>query len=320
MSRTESWKTWMILVILLLIFGAIAAIWPTLSVSLNLGSGSGSSTAIPYESHPIVINIPVTTLPTGAEVGGQTIVMSPLQALLGVTAVTIGLVLGAGIVLGVLYAFLSRLVSKTEASDSYKEHATALNKKEKEKLKEMQDGRAAAPPNNDGMPRWSVISTDLIILLFVYFGATIVATTFFPERVVEIGNELVAPGLIIVGGPLLITAAILIFAPRWGKASLAVLIMLLVAFVTFALFGITKLTESLSVSQLFNIVGLVEIVTLIALAYLWRPTPADVVVEKIKHGDERGREKGIPYDTIFVLITGLLIVGVGLGLMVLLLN
>jgi hypothetical protein len=68
---------------------------------------------------------------------------------------------------------------------------------------------------------------------------------------------------------------------------------------------------------MISIVGLVQIVTLIILANRWHGTPAAEFTQKVTHGDQSGREKGIPYDAIAILITGMLIVGLGIGLMVL---
>lgn len=321
MSNTQSWKTWVGLIVVLVAFGLLAALWPTLSATLTgAGFSGGSSVRIPYEAHPIVLEIPAVPLPNGTEVGGQTIEMAQWQAVVGLTAVTIALVVGAGLTLGIIYTIVSRMTVRTAESDSYKENAAALSKKENEKLKEKRAGRPAQPMRQDiSMPRWSLISTTLIAVLFVIFGSMVIVTTFFPERVIEIGNELIQPGVILVGIPVLITVTLFVFAPRWGTAVLALIVMLFIALATFGVINLiaTVTGNVLSLSAVFSIVGLVQILTLAILAHRWRTESAAEFNEKVAHADVRGREKGIPYDAIVVLFTGLLIVGLGIGLMVL---
>jgi hypothetical protein len=302
-------------------FALLAAIWPSLSSGLGVaGFSGGSSTRIPFEAHPIVLEIPAVPLPNGTTLGGQTIEMMPWQAVLGLTAVFLGaiVVVGGGIALA--YVLLSRLVTRTAESESFKQNAAALESKENQKLKEKRAGRAALPMRQDiSMPRWSLISTTLIVLTFVIFGSMVVVTYFFPERVVEMGNDLFQPGFILVGIPVLITLALFVFAPRWGTAVLALIVMLFVALATFGVVNLVSTSTGtvLSISAVFSIVGLVQILTLAILAYRWRTESAAEFNAKVAHADVRGREKGIPYDAIIVLFTGLLIVGLGVGLMVL---
>ncbi len=320
MSKSESWKTWLPVIVALFAFGLFAALWPTLSSGLGSSSGKMAVPSVPFESHPIVLAIPEVPLPNGTTVGGQTFTMEPWQAVLGVTAVTVGLVIVTGAVLGLVYIFLSRFVVKTTASESCKENLASLESKQNAKLKEKRAGRAASPPRADtSMPRWSMVSTGLIVLLFVLFGMMTIVTTFFPERIVELGGELVNPAILMVGIPLLIALTIFVFAPRWGMAALALLIMCVTTPAAFGL--INWLNDSLgldlALSAMLNLSLLVQVVILLILAWRWRSTTAVEFTQKVAHADEKGREKGIPYDTIAVLFTGLLIVGLGIGLMVL---
>ncbi len=320
MSKSESWKTWLPVIVALFAFGLFAALWPTLASGLGSSSGKMAVPSVPFESQPIVLTIPEVLLPNGTTVGGQTFTMEPWQAVLGVTAVTVALVIGVGVVLGFLYVFLTRMVVKTAESESYKENLTSLESKQNAKLKEKRAGRAASPPREDtSMPRWSMISTGLIVLLFVLFGMMAVVTSFFPERVVEIGGELVNPATLMVGIPMLIALTIFIFAPRWGTAALAILLMCVT---TPAAFGLLSWASSsfgleLTLSAMISYTLLLQVVVLIILAWRWRSTPATEFTQKVAHADAKGREKGIPYDAIAVLFTGLLIVGLGIGLMVL---
>jgi hypothetical protein len=138
----------------------------------------------------------------------------------------------------------------------------------------------------------------------------VIATTFFPTRIIDVNDQLLRPAAIIVGVPLLIAIAILLFAPRWGKAALAICIMLLMALVSVAVIDITGL--DLSLSATLSLMGFVQIITLAVLAIIWRPTSAQIRKEKAEASEEENQ--GIPYDGIVVLFTGLFVVGLGLGL------
>ncbi|GIK58766.1 MAG: hypothetical protein HND44_21425 [Chloroflexi bacterium] len=320
MSKTESWKTWLPVIVALIAFGLFAALWPSLSSGLGSGSSRVAVPRVPFESHPVTLAIPEIPLPNGTTVGGQSFTMEPWQAVLAVTAVTVALVLGVGVVLGFLYVFLNRLVVKTTASDSYKENLASLENKQNAILKEKRAGRPAAPPRADtSMPRWSMVSTGLIVLLFVLFGMMTVVTTFFPERVAEVGGELINPATLMVGIPMLIALTVFVFAPRWGTAALALLI---IFFTLPAAFGLLNWANTffgleLALVAMINLSLLVQVVIQFILVWRWRSTTAVEFSQKVAHADARGREKGIPYDAIAVIFTGLLILGLGIGLMVL---
>ncbi|HFE66577.1 MAG TPA: hypothetical protein ENJ93_04875, partial [Chloroflexi bacterium] len=124
MTKSHSWINWVIIIGLLALFGLAAALWPAIAGSLNL-PGGGSSVSVPVESAPIVIEIPATTLPNGSAVGGQTIVLEVMQAMVMLTAVIAGLVIMTGLVITIVWTFLDKLRDKNAASESYQEHKAA---------------------------------------------------------------------------------------------------------------------------------------------------------------------------------------------------
>lgn len=324
MSNSQSWKTWGAIIVGILVFSLFAAVWPSLSSSLNLGGAGRASAPIPltkapYVSHPIVINIPEVPLPNGTAVGGQSFEMAPWQAVLGLTAVILGVVGGLGVAIGIPYVRISRLTSDTAASEKYKKGSASLETKEKEWLKEARDGRKASGARPDpSMPRWSLISNTLIVLLFVYMLGMVIVANFYPEHAIVVGEELFNPTTLIAGIPALMVLTLFVFAPRWGTAVSALGLMALVAMGTFGLIQIAKqLDANISFVQTINIVGVVQLLTLAGLAYGWRSTSATDFNQAILETDKQGQVKGIPYDTIVVLFTGLLIVGLGIGVMVL---
>ena len=74
--------------------------------------------------------------------------------------------------------------------------------------------------------------------------------------------------------------------------------------------------SELQISTTLGVIGLIQIITLVVLAYYWRSTAVDTE-DSVKEAKETEEATGIPYDAIVVLFTGLFIVGLGLGLMVL---
>jgi hypothetical protein len=239
---------------LLAFFGIATAVWLSVSPSLSLGGGGSSSTQVPVEVRPIVINVPVPGLPEvelpGIEVSGQTITIEPVVALISLTMFILGGIVITGIIIAVLYTFLDKMRNKTLGSDEYRGHEAALSNKEQTYFKEVRQGRQAHPaPDSAEMPRWAVVSTSAIILIFVALIGMVISLTFWPHWIEIIDDSLRAPGLAVISVLCLITLVILI----------------------------------------------------------WRMSPNKI--EKV----EASGNGGIPRDTIAIILTGLLIVGLGIG-------
>jgi hypothetical protein len=101
--------------------------------------------------------------------------------MLGLAFLVIGLVIGAGITLTIVLILLSRIVSGATSSADYKQNVAALQKREADRTAKMRETRptSAAPPST--WRRWSVITTALVILLFVVFTTLLFASMLFPD-------------------------------------------------------------------------------------------------------------------------------------------
>lgn len=264
MNKPESWKTWVPLLGLLILFGLVTAVWPALANAFELPSfGGGSSTRIPYEPEPIHLealktSLSASSLPgplasalaSAAEALPDTV--SPFVAVGVVTGVVIALIVGGGAVLSFLIKLLAGVRDSTLESETYQQHQQALEQRQKEQIKQMRDGRTTDPQPSHKMPRWSVISNTLISLMFVGFATMVVVRNFFPEGIAEIDGRIVN--------------------------------------VTTPAFVVTAL------------------LTLLVIGLRLRP-------HKIEAVDESD-SGGIPWDFIAVLITGLIMLGLGIGFMV----
>ncbi len=226
---------------LLLLLAGSATLWPIVSEQLG-----GSTTRSAAEPQSIVVNLPITVN------GTDSITLSSLQALGILIAVVAAAVGGAGIVLTLAYTLLSKQVAALEESDTYKSHLAALEEKGKEQIQRLSEERSIAPVPDHKMPRWSVISTSLIVLLFVTLFGMLINGTFVPEGQYMVNSSLVNSALPVTGG--------------------------------------------------FVILALIFL--------LWRMRPK--ALERVEATDY----EPIPWDALWVILSGVLVVGLGIGLLV----
>lgn len=249
MNKPESWKTWVPLLGLVVLFALVTAVWPALANAFQLPSfGGGPSTRIPYEVAPINLEAleaaaPFLPLPD---------TVSPIVAVLAVAGLIMVLVVGVGGGVSILIKMLSGIRDNTLGSEAYQQHQQALDQKLKEQVKQMRDGRTTHPQPSHKMPRWSVISNALITLIFVGFGTMVLVRNFFPEGTTVRDGQIVN-----------ITTPV------------------------FAVFAL---------------------IALIVMGIRLRP-------HKLEAIEETDSSK-IPWDFIAVLITGLIMLGLGIGFMV----
>lgn len=244
MSDNDSVKGWITLFAILVGTTLVAAIWPLLSGAISLSGGGGAP------------DVPVPTVMLPVEIAG----VSELNGLLALgilAAVVVGLVAGAGAVLGFAYVFLNRQAEAIQASDTFQAHQTALAQLEKAQVDRLREGRSTHPVPEHKMPRWSAISTSLIVLLFTVVGGMIVASAVIPAGAMWMpGGE---DGLVIIGARTAVILALLLLATA-------------------------------------------------ILAWRMRPARLDAI--------EATNDGPVPWDSIWVIITGLLVVGLGVGVVV----
>jgi hypothetical protein len=247
LNKPESWKTWLPLLGILVLFALVTAVWPALANAFSLPSfGGGSSTTIPYEAEPIHLESLQKILPFLPDT------ISPANAVLAVSGLIVALVVGTGGVLSLLSKLVYTLRDNTLETEAYATHQKALDLRGKEQIKQMRDGRSTDPIPSHKMPRWSVISNTLISLMFVGLATMVVVRNFFPE-----GTSMTEDGRIVS-----ITTPI---------------------FILFA------------------------ILTLLILGIRLRPQKLDAL-----DATDFGK---IPWDFIAVLISGLIMIGLGIGIM-----
>ncbi|WP_420629493.1 hypothetical protein [Candidatus Leptofilum sp.] len=259
MKTSESWKTWLPLIGLLIIFAVVTAVWPALADAFSLPSlsfGGGSSTSVPVEPEPISLEAIKTNLAASEITSGiADSLPDEISPFVGL-AVVAGVAIGGIVVVGGGLAFIARLLSNlrnnTMESEAFQEHQNALDQRTKEQIKELRDGRTTHPTPSHKMPRWSVISNTLIALIFVGFSTMVVVRNFFPE-------------------------------------------------------GYTINDDGQFVSVTTRVFLVLALITLVIIGLRLRP-------QKIDGIDETDSSR-IPWDFIAVLITGLIMLGLGIGFM-----
>lgn len=263
MNKPESWKTWVPLLGLLVLFGLVTAVWPALANAFELPSFGGEpSTRIPYEPEPIHLEALKTTLsasslpaPLASALASAAAALpdtiSPFLALGVVTGVVIGSIVVVGGGLSFLIKLLAGIRDTTLEAETYQQHQQALDQRVNERVKRLRDGRTTHPQPSHKMPRWSVVSNTLIALMFVGFATMVMVRNFFPEGTTEIDGRIV---------------------------------------------NVTP--------PVFFVLALI---TLLVIGVRLRP-------QKIEAVDETDAS-GIPWDFIAVLITGLIMLGLGIGFM-----
>lgn len=246
MSRSESWKTWGAIIGILIVFGLLAALWPAI-ISLDFLSLAGGGTAVARETETFVlVPPPLPFLPAI-----EPITLSGFQAIIILAVIVVGVVAVTGLIIGLINLFLSRQATSVEASESYQEKSAALEKKEKARLSEKQEGRPAAPSQQRDYSRWAVVATSLTVLMFAIFFGFLVSSALFPGGQIIRQDTIVNITAIIAGAFALITLLILLL--RMDRERLS-------------------------------------------------------AVEETDYS-------GIPWDTIAIILTGVLVVGLGIGLL-----
>lgn len=233
--------TWGIIIAILIGSGLLTIVLPALL-------GGGSATALPSETSTVTIPLPVP-------MGGRTEITLPSwQLMLGLAVLIPGLVIGAGLTLALVYILLSRLVARTTTSADYQQNTAALQKRYNDQVATMRQTRPTSTAPESTWRRWSVITTALVIIMFVAFITFLFASMIFPTGQVVRGESIVN-----------ITSALVL-------AAIAVALIVM---------GLSLRSERIAAIN-------------------------------------RTESMAIPWDFIAVVVTGLLVVGLGIGIIAIL--
>jgi hypothetical protein len=241
LRNKQSLITWLIIFAILVGSGVLTILLPSLV-------GGSSTTPLPSETTTVTFPLPV---PIG---GRSEITLPSWQWMLGLAILIPGLVIGAGLTLGIVYIILSRLVANTTSSSSYQKNSVTLDNRQTEKIARLRETRPTSAAPESTWRRWSVITTAITILMFVAFLTFLFASTIFPNG---------------------------------------------------------QIVRNDAIVNIVSVMVVIAVVIALAAIVMWLRSDRIAAIN-------RTESLAIPWDFIAVVITGLLVVGLGIGVIAIL--
>lgn len=210
-------RTIVAIVALLLLVGAATLVLPWLQQQNSSSESSGA--LIETNNDPITVSL------GGYLLGDELVKVAPLQGLEGTevnplvwSLIILGiLIVGIGGLAAVLYlviVLLDRITTRTKEDPAFQAKVTQMEQRQKEVFKELEKTQPPTPIPDHNRPRWSAISTALVIVMFVAFAAIAVAQTLRPGMQVELLGTLMPVAVPIVLVAMLLAAVILVITVK----------------------------------------------------------------------------------------------------------
>ena len=210
-------RTIVAIVALLLLVGAATLVLPWLQQQNSSSESSGA--LIETNNDPITVSL------GGYLLGDELVKVAPLQGLEGKevnplvwSLIILGiLIVGIGGLAAVLYlviVLLDRITTRTKEDPAFQAKVTQMEQRQKEVFKELEKTQPPTPIPDHNRPRWSAISTALVIVMFVAFAAIAVAQTLRPGMQVELLGTLMPVAVPIVLVAMLLAAVILVITVK----------------------------------------------------------------------------------------------------------
>lgn len=195
MKNRNSLINWGIILAILIGSGLLTILLPAMF-------GGGSATALPSETV-------TTTVPLPVPIGDRAEITLPSwQWMLALALLIPGLVIGAGLTLALLYVLLSRQVSRTTDSNDYQQSTAALQQRYNDQVAKLRETRPTSVAPESTWRRWSVITTAIVITMFVAFSTYLFASMLFPtgQIVLEASIVNITSALVLIAMIVTLTA------------------------------------------------------------------------------------------------------------------
>lgn len=179
MKNRNTLITWGIIFAILVGSGLLTILLP------GMLDGRGSTIPLPSETSTVTVSLPI---PIG---GSSEITLASWQWMLGLAIIVPGLVIGAGLTLALIYILISRMVVRTAASAEYQQSAATLQKRYNDQVASMRQTRPTSVAPETTWRRWGVITTGIIIVMFVAFITLLFANLIFPSGQIVRGETIV---------------------------------------------------------------------------------------------------------------------------------
>lgn len=220
MSKNESLKTWGIIIALLILSGVATATWQWASARTTTAR---EHVAVPRSEPPVleirlrdyVVGDLLAETPVIQDLDGRQ--FNQFEALGILIALTLVPLIALALPIAFIFMRLDKQTATVKETETFKTAATQLSKREDAEVKQIRQAQPAKPRRPDPtMPRWSVISTSLIVVLFVMFLGFMLGRATLPHESL-MGHTIVDPAVMLMWASGLVTAVVLFFVLR-GKA------------------------------------------------------------------------------------------------------
>lgn len=184
MSKRTSWVAPVIIVLILIGSGIATILAPQIMQTVDqtteqlTPSGEGGASApVAPEAETVVIDIPGMFYTVGqdmmniaplSELNGSE--QNALPVILVLTIVVVGSVALFTVPLGLIVILGSWSTARMKEDDSYQEAVRNIEAKQKAFVKERKETQPPKEKPDGTMPRWSAISTTLVLMVLSYFG------------------------------------------------------------------------------------------------------------------------------------------------------
>ncbi len=300
MSENATQKNWMVILTILLL-GAMVVAGPLLTAQIGPDA-------------------PKIELPLPFAIGGSnTVAMSSWQAILGLVVLIAGAIGAVGVGISFIFSRAEKQTADVLASESFQAKKSALDKLESEKVKQMNMDRDVAGVPDHTRLNWSAVSTSLVVILFTVFGGMLINSAFIPESEYLVDGRTAAGINVTLIWLALISFFIIMLRSRllqaktaekpisWDSVWIVGTGLLVVgAGLTVILYLSGQPDVERAINSTVPVVGGFALTALLILAWRIRPQQFKEI--------EQTDNSGIPWDFIWVLISGLLVVGLGLSI------
>ena len=202
--RNRSLLTWAIIFAILVGSGILTILLPALL-------GGGTAEPLPRTPSTVTITPPI---PIGSN---SSFTLASWQVMLALAFLVPALVIGAGLTLGIVSIFVSRFITRTKTTPDYQQSTAALDKRYAERVGRLRETRPTSKAPESTWKRWAVITTALTVLMFVGFGALLIAGFVFPNNQIVRQNQIVNITSLFALGALLLALVVMAVTLRGDR-------------------------------------------------------------------------------------------------------
>ena len=202
--RNRSLLTWAIIFAILVGSGILTILLPALL-------GGGTAEPLPRTPSTVTITPPI---PIGSN---SSFTLASWQVMLALAFLVPALVIGAGLTLGIVSIFVSRFITRTKTTPDYQQSTAALDKRYAERVGRLRETRPTSKAPESTWKRWAVITTALTVLMFVGFGALLIAGFVFPNNQIVRQDQIVNITSLFALGALLLALVVMAVTLRGDR-------------------------------------------------------------------------------------------------------